>query len=96
MQKIKYLTVETLLDLYMNYFREKRNVGVFTKYETNPFSGRKSVDMPNTEQLKYYQGKFEGFLLAHNWLFDDKTEKGFLIIRRASDNRIILRLKVEE
>lgn len=82
MQKIKCLTVETLLDLYMNYFREKINVGVFTKYETNIFSGRKSVDMPNVEQLKYLQGKFEGFLLAHNWLFDDKTEKGFLIIRR--------------
>ena len=96
MQKIKCLTVETLLDLYMNYFREKRNVGVFTKYEINPFSGRKSVDMPNIEQLKYHQGKFEGFLLAHNWLFDDNTEKGFLIIRRASDNRFILRLKVEE
>lgn len=96
MQKIKCLTVETLLDLYMNYLREKRNVGVFTKYETYPFSGRKSVDMPNTEQFKYNQGKFEGFLLAHNWLFDNKTEKGFLIIRRASDTRIILRLKVEE
>ena len=33
---------------------------------------------------------------AYNWLFDDKLEKGFLIIRRASDNRIILRLKVEQ
>ena len=82
MQKIKFLTVETLLDLYMNYFREKRNVGVFTKYETNPFSGRKSVDMPNTEQLKYYQGKFEGFLLAHNWLFDDKKEKFLVQVQR--------------
>lgn len=88
------LTVETLLDLYMNYLRKKINVKEFTKYVTNTFSGRKSADMPNTEQLKYHQGKFEGFLLAHNWLFDDKTEKGFLIIRRASDNRIILRLKV--
>lgn len=90
------LTVETLLDLYMNYLREKINVKEFTKYVTNTFSGRKSADMPNTEQLKYHQGMLEGFLLAHNWLFDDKTEKGFLIIRRASDNRIILRLKVEE
>lgn len=81
MQKIKCLTVETLFDLYMNYFREKINVGIFTKYETNIFSGRKSVDMPSTEQLKYHQGKFEGFLMAHNWLFDDKMEKEFLIIR---------------
>lgn len=96
MQKIKWLTVETLLDLYMNYLREKINVKEFTEYDTNPFSGRKSAYMPNTEQLKYHKGKFEGFLLAYNWLFDDKTEKGFLIIRRASDNRIILRLKVEE
>ena len=90
---MNYMTVENCKVLYQDYLRKKIQVEAGTTYEFNPLLGKRAAHIPNLDQLKYFKGKFEGFLLAHNWLFDDKSEKELLIIRRASFNPLMDSIK---
>lgn len=83
---------EIIYSLFMDIKREKKQMSVGSSTFFNPITGRMTSDI--TDQCEYWKcvAKFEGYLMALNWGYEEKD--GWLYIRRNSNSRLIIKIKL--